>query len=271
MLYASAFLQKPGVPPEWLSITKEDINGFMTTIYGMDVTRGLTLILHTPGGDLNAIETIVAYLWGKFPDNFEVILPTYAMSAGTMLALASDRIVMGRQSQLGPTDPQIGGRSAGAIVTQFERAKQEILGNPRAAHAWAPVLQVVGPSLLQEAQNGLTYAERMVAGWLGQRMLRACGPAAAERAARHFADTATHLSHGRRIDRSEARPQGIVIEDLEDDQVLQDAVLTTYHVATLTFEKGPATKFIASEKQLWVKNLPVPQQVPGTSVRRPTP
>lgn len=96
IFYASAFLQKPIAPAYALSISAEDINGFMSVIYGMDCTKGLTLLLHTPGGATNAAETIVAYLRSKFTD-IEVIVPTLAMSAGTMISLAAQRIVMGRR------------------------------------------------------------------------------------------------------------------------------------------------------------------------------
>jgi ClpP class serine protease len=166
IFYASAFLQKPQLPGPSLQITHEEINGFMSVMYGMTWKKGLTLLLHTPGGVTNAAETIVAYLCSKFSD-FEVIIPTYAMSAGTMISLAADRLVMGRQSQLGPIDPQMvmGGRfvSARAIVDQFERAKTEVLSNRDLAHVWAPALQTLGPALLQEAQNALDYGETMVA------------------------------------------------------------------------------------------------------------
>jgi len=59
IFYASAFLQKPEVHPNLLQITHEDLNGFMSVMYGMDWSKELTLILHTPGGITNAAETIV--------------------------------------------------------------------------------------------------------------------------------------------------------------------------------------------------------------------
>ena len=105
----------------------------MACIYGMDFSKGLTLLMHTPGGVTNAAETIVAYLRLSSLD-FEVIVPAFAMLAGTMISLGADRIVMGRQSQLGPIDRQmvVGGRSvsAQAVVDQFERA--------RGRHPWQP-------------------------------------------------------------------------------------------------------------------------------------
>jgi|688.fasta_scaffold01417_26 ATP-dependent protease ClpP protease subunit len=267
VFYTSAFLQKPGAPPPTIQITSEDLNGFMSVIFGMNWSKPLTLLLHTPGGVTNAAETIVEYIRSKFAE-VEVVVPTYAMSAGTMIALSSNRIVMGRQSQLGPIDPQlvISGTmvSARAIVDQFEKAKAEILGDVkagipgdvRAAHAWAPVLQSLGPALLVQAQYALQYGEEMVGKWLASYMLAGkpdratLGP----QIANHFNDAGKHKSHGRRIGREEARQQGVTIEDMEADQRLQDLVLTAYHIATISFERSVATKVLATHTgRSWMK------------------
>lgn len=261
LFYASAFLQKPQAPSPFLQLTHEEINAFMSCAYGMNFEKGLTLLLHTPGGVTNAAESIIAYLNSKFSD-IEVIIPTYAMSAGTMLALAANRLIMGRQSQLGPIDPQmpLAGMSvsARAVVDHFELAKADVLSNRELAHVWAPILQSLGPALLQEARNALAYSERMVARFLELRMFAQDEKprATAEKAAAYFGDASTHKSHGRRIDRDEARSQGIRIDDLEDDQHLQEAVLTAYHLMTLLFEKSPASKILISHHgRLWAKNV----------------
>lgn len=260
LYYSSAFLQKPQIPPYQVQLTYEEINGFMSCMYGMDWNAGLSLLLHTPGGMTNAAETVVQYLHSKFTD-IEVIVPAFAMSAGTMISLAANRILMGRQSQLGPIDPQISlsGRSvsARAVVDQFEKAKTEIGGNQMLAHAWAPILQSLGPSLLVEAQNALDYGERMVASWLEKRMFAGMADAdvKAKNTAKHFNDATNHKSHGRRINRDEARSNGVQVEDLENDQELQDAVLTAYHLGTILYEQTPAIKFIWSNAgQVWLKN-----------------
>lgn len=257
----SAFLQKPVAPPISMMLTHEEINGLMAVIYGMDCSKGLTLVLHTPGGVINAAETIVSYLYSKF-DYIEVIVPVLAMSAGSMISLAAHRIVMGRQSQLGPIDPQMpyNGRtiSARAVVDQFATAKEEIKSDLSAAHAWAPVLQSMGPSLLKEAEQSLEFGERMVAGWLASRMCSSEGDpgTAAKKIAQHFNDASMHKSHGRRIDRDEARKLGVVVEDLEDNQTLQEHVLTAYHLATIACEKSPLVKFLwADSGRAWMKNL----------------
>jgi hypothetical protein len=267
LFYGSAFLQKPTAPQILLQITHEEINGFMPLIHGMDCSKGLTLIMHTPGGVTNATETIVSYLRSKFPftDDIEVIVPTFAMSAGTMISLAAGKIIMGRQSQLGPIDPQmpVGGRivSAIAILDQFERAKKEIIEDREQAHLWAPILPSLGPALLQEAQNAIDYSEQIVADWLEKYMFNTRTDARQKSlsVAKHFSrgsgDGHRKKSHGRRIDRDEAKSQGLIVEDLESSQQLQEAVLTAYHLLTIIFEKSPALKVLASQQsKRWVKN-----------------
>lgn len=119
---------------------------------------------------INATETIVNYLRSKLSDFIQVIIPTYAMSAGTMITLCSDKIIVGRQSQMGPIDPQlpINGRtvSALAIIDQFEEAEKKIIANKDNAHVWAPVLTSLGPALLQDAKRCIGYGKAIVGKWL---------------------------------------------------------------------------------------------------------
>lgn len=260
LFYSSGWLQKPQVPSYMIQIMHEDLNGFMTSINGMQWEKGLTLLLHTPGGAINAAETLVAYLRSKFA-TIETVIPVFAMSAGTMITLGTDKVIMGRQSQLGPIDPQMifgnSSVSARAIVEQFNRAHADIGANPVLAHVWAPLLQSLGPALLTEAQNSIGYSERMVATWLRERMFRddPNRDTRSEEVARFFSDASQHLSHGRRIDRDEARGHGVPVEDLENNQDLQEAVLTAYHLATIMFELGSAIKIITSNNgRMWMKN-----------------
>lgn len=260
LFYASGFLQKPEVPGVYLSISREDINGFMAGIHGLDFSKRLILLLHTPGGSVEAAQTIVEYLREKF-DSVEALVPTYAMSAGTIIALGCDQVIMGKQSQLGPIDPQliVGSRSVAAhsIIDQFEEAKGNIVTNPVLGHAWMPILQAYGPALLQEARRSIAYGQSLVAKWLETYMFadRVTANTDAQTAAEFFSDGG-HGSHGMRIDKREAREQKLEIVDLEDDQELQERALTLYHLATIIFEQGPAVRTVLSSNgSIWVKNL----------------
>lgn len=263
IVYTSAFLQKPQVPPFLTMVTSEDLNGFMNNLVNMDTSKGLTLILHTPGGEGRAVEPIVGYLRSKF-EYIEVIVPTYCMSAGTMIALSSNKLIMGRQSQIGQIDPQIpvngGMMPATAIIQQFDRARQEIVDNPKTALAWNPILRTMGPALIESCEEALRYSKRIVSDYLINYML--AGNDKCESICENIVNVLAHGDedkniHSRRIDRNEARDLGIIIEDLEDNQTLQDATLSLYHLFTLIFETTAVSKVITSNTgKRWVKSIP---------------
>lgn len=75
----------------------------------------IDIILHTPGGLVLASEQI-AYALQRHPAKVTVMVPHYAMSGGTMLALAADEILMDENAVLGPVDPQLGQYPAASII-----------------------------------------------------------------------------------------------------------------------------------------------------------
>jgi ClpP class serine protease len=75
----------------------------------------IDLVLHTPGGLVLASEQI-AYALSAHPGKVTVLVPHYAMSGGTLLALAADEILMDDAAVLGPVDPQLGDMPAASLV-----------------------------------------------------------------------------------------------------------------------------------------------------------
>ena len=80
----------------------------------------IDLILHTPGGLVLASEQIAHALCGH-PARVTVFVPHYAMSGGTLLALAADEIIMDENAVLGPVDPQLGEYPAASILKVVEQ------------------------------------------------------------------------------------------------------------------------------------------------------
>jgi len=80
----------------------------------------IDFIIHTPGGLVLAAEQIARAL-NKHPAKVTVFVPHYAMSGGTMIALAADEIVMDENAVLGPLDPQIGNCPAASLLRLLER------------------------------------------------------------------------------------------------------------------------------------------------------
>jgi ClpP class serine protease len=103
-----------GIPvASYISI--DDSEAILRAIRLTPADRPIDFILHTPGGLVLASEQIGNALVGH-KGKVTVFVPHYAMSGGTMIALAADEIVMDANAVLGPVDPQIGGYPAASII-----------------------------------------------------------------------------------------------------------------------------------------------------------
>ena len=97
----------------------QDSEEVLRAIKMTDTNIPVDIILHTPGGLVLAAEQI-AYALAKRKGNVTVFIPHYAMSGGTMIALAADEIVMDENAVLGPVDPQVGNFPAASILKVLE-------------------------------------------------------------------------------------------------------------------------------------------------------
>jgi ClpP class serine protease len=96
-------------------IDLEDAQTIIAAIKETPDTVPIDLILHTPGGLVLAAMQIARAVEAH-PAKVTVYVPVYAMSGGTLIALAADEIALGEFSVLGPIDPQILGFPAASIV-----------------------------------------------------------------------------------------------------------------------------------------------------------
>lgn len=248
IVYYSGWLQKGQFASSGLSfeISDGDKGGFMTAIHKLDKTKGLDLILHTPGGSVSAAESIVDYLRHIFGRDIRAIVPQLAMSAGTLISLACSQIIMGKQSSLGPIDPQFGGISAHGVVEEWNTAKQEIIANPNAAAYWQFVLAKYSPSLVGDCVKAITWSKSIAEEWLKSGMFYS-EPDADQKAAAIVGELGDHsvtLAHDRHVSLAKAQSLGLKIVPLEDDGGLQDAVLSVHHCLIHTLSSTPAYKVI---------------------------
>jgi ClpP class serine protease len=96
-------------------INLEDAQTIIAAIKETPPNQPIDMILHTPGGLVLAAMQIARAVEAH-PARVRVMVPVYAMSGGTLVALAADEIVMGEFSVLGPIDPQLAGFPAASIV-----------------------------------------------------------------------------------------------------------------------------------------------------------
>ncbi|WP_337843865.1 ATP-dependent Clp protease proteolytic subunit [Thermus sp.] len=101
-------------------INIDDSEQVLRAIRLTDKNVPIDLILHTPGGLVLAAEQIAEALL-RHPAKVTVFVPHYAMSGGTLIALAADEIVMDENAVLGPVDPQLGQYPAASILKVLEK------------------------------------------------------------------------------------------------------------------------------------------------------
>ena len=250
--YYSAFIQKSGV--DGTGIDDNDKNAFMQAVCGLDRSKGLDLILHTPGGQIAAAESLVCYLKALFGNDIRTFIPQTAMSAGTMIALSTKEIVMGKQSNLGPIDPQFGGMSCAGIIEEFEQACRDVSINPELARVWGPIISKYHPTFIGDCKKAIEWADKIVTKWLQENMFsKDVDPEAA--AKRVVAELSSHnatYSHSRHIHMDELKKLGLHIvtlegldnRSIEDCKDLQDCVLTIHHAYMQTLTRSNAVKII---------------------------
>ena len=253
ILYASGWLQHPEAPSDLVSIGDEDIQALMEISQGLRSDH-LDLIMHSPGGSLEAAEALVSYLRQRF-SRIRVIVPQTAMSAATMIACAADEIILGKHSFLGPTDPQIPVLTpqgmqfvtAQAVLDQFKRAQEECT-DPAKLSAWIPMLSQYGPDLLVKCDRAVEMSKELVKDWLEAYMFKNDTDRSeqAEMVSKWLADHEHFKSHSRHIPRSEVESHGIKVVRLEEDTDLQDLALSVFHATTHTFAGTPACKIVES-------------------------
>ncbi|MBN2381203.1 S49 family peptidase [candidate division WOR-3 bacterium] len=253
--YYSGWLQKSGSTKGGeidFGIHDKDKNGLMTCCHKLEREKGLDLLLHTPGGEAAATESLVDYLRSMFDTNIRAIIPQIAMSGGTMIACACGKVLMGKHSNLGPIDPQILGLAAHGVIEEFNKARQEILANEISFRLWQPILAHYHPTLIGECQKAIDWSREMVRDWLITGMFRDDKDASskADRIVSELADHSLTKSHARHISMRQAKELGLKVFpfDGEGNDKLQEAILSVHHAFILTFDASRAYKIIENHK-----------------------
>jgi ATP-dependent protease ClpP protease subunit len=252
IIYYSGWLQKTELTRQRFSgfeVNDSDKNGLMSAVHKMDRSKGLDLILHTPGGESAATESIVDYLRAMFGRDVRAIVPQLAMSAGTMIALSAQRILMGRHSSLGPIDPQVAGVPAHGVIEEFAKAAAEIAKDPSRVAVWQPIIAKYPPTFIGECQKAIAWTNTLVRDWLETGMFYRDKNKKdkAAKVVKELADHSVTLSHARHVPFDSVKALGIKVDLLEADQDLQDAVLSLHHATMQTLQDTGAIKIIENQ------------------------
>ena len=198
------------------AIDREDTVPFVDLLHNAPKNRPLDLLLHTVGGSTDVAEKLMVMLRHHAGSaELRVIVPDFAKSAGTLMVLGGDRVVMSDMSELGPIDPQIVLSGEWQAVQNYLDAYNEhaetLKTDPENTAAQI-MLGKLDPAILKLCEAAVDRARQAAEKLLRRGMFRNGGNYT--RTAKELLDTARWLSHGQMISWEDARdPQiGLVVE-----------------------------------------------------------
>ncbi|MGD1155790.1 MAG: hypothetical protein ABSA41_08170 [Terriglobia bacterium] len=247
IVYASACTSpaKP-VGAEMLMLDFTDKIGFKTVTDNI-APPALDILIHSPGGYPEAAESIVQQIRAKYSD-VRFMVPSYAKSAATMFVMSGNEILMDRDAELGPIDPQMrtqnGTSPAESILEQFAKAQAELQADATKLPSWIPILSPLGPSLLVDSQNAIDLSKALVKTWTQTYML-AGDPAAEEKSSRiseYLGSHANFKSHARPVKIPDLVSVGVKVTDIRTNAGLYAAVDELYCCLDILFANSGVCK-----------------------------
>jgi len=198
-------------------IDRDDIVGFVDLLHNVRKGENIDLLLHTSGGDVDAAEKLICLVQTAVDSGrLRIIVPDYAKSAGTLMALGADGIVMSDSSELGTIDPQIwfddgrGNSICHSVLSYLDAYKQHseaLTKNPDDTVARI-MLEKLDPTTLRKFESVRDRARNFA-----ESQLKLKGKNWSKIAS-DLMDTTRWPSHGQMIKWQDARQIGLSVEYL---------------------------------------------------------
>ena len=288
-VYAAAI----GKPIPAIPLDQSDFYMFHDLLGKKKEIRELDVYIETPGGSGEAAEEIVKFLHSNF-DTVSFLVSGEAKSAGTIIVLSGDEILMTETGSLGPIDAQIQiGRSiiSAYDYTEWVESKRKEAEDTGKLNPFdATMVAQITPGELGSVSNALKYAEDLVIEWLIKykfkkwtetetRKIPVTEEMKKKRAGEIAAELINHSkwrSHGRSIKIGDLEEIGLRITKVEDDPKLADIVYKIQTVCRLLFESSTIFKIFATAESKLFKQatpkegpirIPIPQMPAGDVVQ----
>jgi len=216
LVYAVKMTERDGAN---ISINISDLDGFNDLVETNKTSKEVDILIHSPGGSIDATERIVQMLRSAF-DKVHFLVPHSAYSAATMLCLSGDSIVLHPNATLGPIDPQINGVPARLLKNGFKNIKEKIMvEGPESLPAYIPLIQKFSIELLEFCDDTEKLAKILVCEWLSKYMFQN-DPAEVKKindAVDFFSNYNTHLTHSRPLNFKAVDSLGLKITEASPD------------------------------------------------------
>ena len=200
-------------------IDASDTMPFVDLLHNVPPNRDVDLLLHTGGGSIDAAEKLIRIMRSKVGTAWlRIIVPDFAKSAGTLMILGADSVVMSDMSELGPIDPQIRlvneWQSAQNYLDAYEAHAKTLKNDPNDIAAQI-MLGKLDPAAIRSCRAAVNRSRQAAESLLKRGMFRNGGNWT--QTVTELLATTRWLSHGQMISWEDARDPliGLVVEHLE--------------------------------------------------------
>lgn len=238
-------------------IERSDTVYFNDLLYRLRVNTSIDLLLHTPGGDIDAAEKLMSILRLRVGiGRLRVIVPDFAKSAGTLMAIGADSIVMSDTSELGPIDPQVtmvdgdGDRATQSIqayLDSYEQLSRRLNSDPNDVVAHL-LLNKFEPARIVHFESVKARAREFA-----ENQLKRMCPGIYTLVAAKLLDTNQWRSHGQVINADAADKLGLTIDRLSPEDPVWDACWRLYCLQRLAVPKAGQKLFESEDASLIVE------------------
>lgn len=199
-------------------------------------TNEIDLLVQTPGGNPDACEKLISILDHRL-DNYRVLVPSWAKSAGTIVAISSSEIIMGLNSELGPIDPHFNG-----IPAEF------IKDDPAQNY---PTKKL--------AEHAIERTKRLAKSVLAKGMLKDRDEVEVDNLVTQLSSATNYFSHGAVINATEAKSLGLNVTYLDPNEILWKQIWLLYCMYDYDFKIRNYAKIFEGKKNSITRLLPKPQ------------
>lgn len=226
-------------------INRNDVIGFVDLLHNVPQGSSVDLLLHTPGGNIDAAEKIGLLIRKRVGPSgkLRVIVPDFVKSAGTLLALAADRIIMGDTSELGTIDPQVwlpgetgpASYSAKSYLDAFKLHSEGLKKDPNDRVAEI-MLGKLDPVMVRKFERMTKRSETIAVELLRRGMIP--DEPTAKKIAEELINTQKWHSHGQVISHELAIGIGLTVDHLPASDPLWELIWALYCRQRIVADRG---------------------------------
>ena len=222
----------------------------------MDLSNGLILIINSPGGDGLAAERIINLCRNySSTKDFWVIVPGKAKSAATMICFGASKIIMSRNSEFGPVDPQLAMEDKRFSALNVVKSYNDLFKRAvKAKGNLEPYLQQLAnydERDIKEFKSAISLAEDIAVRTLKSGMMKKKNEKDIREDIKIFLSPEMTKSHGRPIWIDDGLKCGLNIEEIELHSKLWKIIYELY-IRTDLFVSTTAAKCIESKKHSYI-------------------